>query len=374
MTDAIALGERILQLLDQGSFTSTYKYAVLLGLLDLCLEETRPDGAPPSEFTTRQLAERVIELYWSHTRPYPDLPHGPEVLRQNRSRRGTQAEILRRIERFRLVRLGDPDLPLALARIRARGAFEQLLDFVEWKLIQMPLPRLQTIGGKPDPFLYEIAWTADSVRRRPVADYQTGRAIDFDNRIRLAPGVAEQLVALNGLLRPLIHRQWAQDVARINRLPEATLQAFLFGSARTPTRTVRKGLVEIQDGKCFYCERPIRVGTRIEIDHFIPWSRHPDDSIQNLVAADHACNRDKHSHLAATPHVQRWLDRLSGPTGHALAEIAGKADWESDRDRTLGVATSIYLRIPDDMGLWIARGRFETPERETLRRAFLEAG
>jgi hypothetical protein len=29
--DAIALAERILQLLDQGEFNSTYKYAVLLG-------------------------------------------------------------------------------------------------------------------------------------------------------------------------------------------------------------------------------------------------------------------------------------------------------------------------------------------------------
>lgn len=62
--DAIALAERILQLLDQGSFVSTYKYAVLLGLLDLCLERTSPDGTPPAELTTRELAEKVIELYW----------------------------------------------------------------------------------------------------------------------------------------------------------------------------------------------------------------------------------------------------------------------------------------------------------------------
>ena len=34
----LALAERILELLDQGRFTATYKYAVLLALLDLSLE------------------------------------------------------------------------------------------------------------------------------------------------------------------------------------------------------------------------------------------------------------------------------------------------------------------------------------------------
>ena len=35
--DVIAFGERLLALLDQGSFVATYKYAVLLGLMDLCI-------------------------------------------------------------------------------------------------------------------------------------------------------------------------------------------------------------------------------------------------------------------------------------------------------------------------------------------------
>lgn len=40
-------GEKILNLLDQGRFTSTYKYAVLLALVDLCLENPKPDGSAP---------------------------------------------------------------------------------------------------------------------------------------------------------------------------------------------------------------------------------------------------------------------------------------------------------------------------------------
>ena len=36
-----AFGEKLLNLLDEGAFTATYKYAVLLGLIDLCREHSR---------------------------------------------------------------------------------------------------------------------------------------------------------------------------------------------------------------------------------------------------------------------------------------------------------------------------------------------
>jgi hypothetical protein len=35
---AIAFAERVLELLDEGRYTATYKYPVLLALIDVCLE------------------------------------------------------------------------------------------------------------------------------------------------------------------------------------------------------------------------------------------------------------------------------------------------------------------------------------------------
>jgi hypothetical protein len=58
---AIALAERIFQVLDQGRFTATYKYAVLLAMLDLCLENVSRTGSAPDVLTTRQLGEKVLE-------------------------------------------------------------------------------------------------------------------------------------------------------------------------------------------------------------------------------------------------------------------------------------------------------------------------
>ena len=66
---AIGFAEKFLELLDEGRYTATYKYAVLLALLDVCLERTQSSGAAPETVTTRQLADKIVELYWPHTDP-----------------------------------------------------------------------------------------------------------------------------------------------------------------------------------------------------------------------------------------------------------------------------------------------------------------
>src|SRR5713101_1575211 len=116
----------------------------------------------------------------------------------------------------------------------------------------MPLPRLQTIGDESVTFLYAINWT-QSVRQPDVRRYQRGEGGPFDNRILLRTGVGEALVRLNNLLRPLIHHQWAVKVATLNRLDEYQLERFLFGGERVPLERVRGPIIELQEGRCFYC-------------------------------------------------------------------------------------------------------------------------
>lgn len=66
MIEAPALAEKIFNMLDESARTSTYKSALLLALMDRA-QEHLDDGEVP----VRELAERVIELYWPQTRPYP---------------------------------------------------------------------------------------------------------------------------------------------------------------------------------------------------------------------------------------------------------------------------------------------------------------
>lgn len=348
--DALALAERILGILDDGSFSATYKFALVLALLDVCIENTSRHGAPPTSVTTRQLAERVLELYWTQAVPFRE--HG--VLRQGGNHRGQQAEMLRDIDSFRLTCGASGNDTLHRARLARPRDYQRLLNRIEWKLIEMPIPRLQVLGRTEDRFLYEYGWDLD-VRPGTVGAYQRGTPNTFDNRLNLKPGVAEDLLRLNGLLRPLFQREWARKVARMNALPEAELESFLFGTDRIPLEAVRGPLLELQAGRCFYCSSP--VNARADVDHFLPWSRYADDGLDNLVVAHASCNSSKSDFLAAASHVERWRARLRDHD-RALEVIAERQRWKRAAGRTISVARALYLKLPETARLWDRPGTF----------------
>jgi len=151
---AIGFAEKVLELLDEGRYTATYKYAVLLALIDVCLEHTESSGAPPDMVTARQLADKIVELYWPHSVPFVSRVRAV-VLKQNTT---GQAEIISAITRFRARHAADPSVPRWESRMRSPEAYEGLVGRVEWKLIEMPLPRLQMMGESCRPSIYEIAW------------------------------------------------------------------------------------------------------------------------------------------------------------------------------------------------------------------------
>ena len=289
------------------------------------------------------------------------------VLKQNTT---GQAEIVSAIARFRGRHASDPTVPHWESRIRAREAYERLLRFVEWKLIEMPLPRLQTMGQSHRPFIYEIYWDRH-VEQHEVTRYQVGEASGFDNRVMLRPAVGEYLLQLNGLLRPLLQRRWAARVAQLNRLEESQLEMFLFGADRTPTAKVRAALWEIQERRCFYCDKRIADPVGGQVDHFVPWSRYPDDSLDNFVVADTRCNGSKSSSLAAADHLTRWTRRFAEASSeHAqLSELARLTKWDRQPDRSLNVARAIYLRLPNDARLWLRGKEFVPPDSEMISTA-----
>jgi hypothetical protein len=369
---AIGFAEKLLELLDEGRYVATYKYAVLLALIDLCLEGTEASGAPPTSLTTRQVAKKIVELYWPHTFPFAGRePSG--VLRQNT--RG-QAEIISAIARFRQRATADPGVPRWEARRAAPEAYERLVRDVEWKLIEMPLPRLQLMGQAYRPFIYEIAWDS-TVQRRAVEPYLAGRDLGtFDNRLLLRPGVGEYLRQLNGLLRPLIQRRWAAMVAQLNELQESQLDAFLFGADRTRTAKIRSGLWEIQGRRCFYCEAAVREPRLAHVDHFIPWSRCSDDGLDNFVVADVKCNAFKAGSLAASTHLARWARRFACDSTDRvqLTALADRTPWERHDQRSLGVARAIYGLLQDDALLWLRQKKFVPPDRPAIDVALAVTG
>lgn len=338
--DTIAFAEKVLALLAQGAFTATYKYAVLIGLIDLSLEGYTAAGAPPSMVTTAQLAEVVTRLYWPQVAPFDDVPGG--LLRQST---GNAARIVSLVAEARARLGGGGGLSAARAQRTSPPEYRALVREIEWKLVEMPLPRLQEFGGRQDRFIYEIEWGKD-VKRREFND-----PARFHNAIRFQPGVSSHLVRLDGLLRPLLYRDWATQVARINRLPTARLTDHLFGVDRMALRPVLPGLRELQRDRCFYCHERL---SDPEVDHFLPWSRVSLDTIENLVVAHERCNGRKTDHLAAATHVEAWRARLDEQHG-LLTAIANSVKWETSPTRTIGVARALYLPMREGARVWSVR-------------------
>lgn len=233
-------------------------------------------------------------------------------------------------------------------------------------VIGMPLAKLQRFGEgrvvNDDRFIYEFGWHDE------VGPAQVSRA-GFDDSIRLKQGVGGWLVRLAPLLRPLVEAKWVELVAKRNDglVDARQLTEFLFGATRVGLDRLRLPLIDLQRGACFYCGRPM-VGN-VEIDHFLPWSRHPDNTLDNLVAAHGACNNAKSASIAGHAHLEAWADRFKT---HALDAVT--VEWPRAPKRTLSSITATYLSLPAATWLWRARGEYERLDPSRARAALTAVG
>jgi hypothetical protein len=336
MTEPLVLGEKVLSLLDEASTSSTYKPALLLALIDRA-----PEFAEGEPIPVRDLAERVIELYWQQTLEYPD---GSEVLRQNQA--GGQAKIVTLILDFR--REGDfagPRIPEAATQ---SNGWEALVVGTERVLAEMPIPRLQV---PYQPFLYTFDWAWAEQGKWSITGYEAS-----ERAIRLLTGARESLISLGPLLRPFITRWWMDKAARLNKQVGAAtsmleFEQFMFGPERQALDQVREGLADLQEG-CFYCG--VGLDRKSEVDHFIPWSFSGDDGLDNLVVACRACNSEKSANLAAPDFLAQVIERNARWQGDLLS-LSSERNWPKNLDRTTKITRSVYLLSPAEKPLWLGR-------------------
>lgn len=345
----VAFGSKVLSLLEEASYATTYKFALLLALIDKTREGVSARGNAPESLPTRAVAERVLQLYWPQSAPFRGTKEA-HVLKQ--SGRG-QAAIVSHLTRFRSHQ--ELSLTTHASGLRALTGYDTLLRKIEWTVAEMPLPRLQ----RPyEPFIYEIDW-----------DEAVTRTAYFsrERRIALMPNAGEHLIRLEPLLRPVVERYWGLKVGTLNRdlTDEARLHRFLFEPHRLPPKKLLSDLTELQSGRCFYCGHETR---NRHIDHFIPWAHSLDEGIDNLVIACGTCNLSKSAHRAASRHVDSWAARLAPSNQTDLASIASAHGWEKDVGRTLGLARATYVGLPNGTKLWEAKDSYSeiSVEREEI--------
>jgi 5-methylcytosine-specific restriction endonuclease McrA len=340
VVDPLALGQRVVAVLETGARTATYKLATLTALIDHCVEHLPVDPADPLVVPLPDLAHRVIEIYWQQVLPF----EGREL------RQSTQpvARILRAVDVLRrqsgAARAG---LALDIAMRRAPDVYARAREDVLLTLVQQPVHRLQKLPGaaRSEPFLYDDSWMNDQVSRRAVRRH--GDAVE------LFPGVAYGLARLSGLLKPALEILWVEDVRRMNRFLDEKVPdvaGHLFGRERIDLAPARTALKDAFGPTCFYCGALLPSDN--PVDHVLPWSRLGIDGLANLVPACRGCNNSKLHSLPAVKHIDRALERDRA----TLEDIASSILWPTQYDRVLSAARGIYLGQPTGTPTWQGRG------------------
>jgi hypothetical protein len=118
-------------LLDDGQFTATYKFALLIALTDLSVESDIDDDGTLS-ISLESIARKFIEYYWQQSTPFVGR-NAAEVLRQNA---GRQAALVSELVQVRSEGIGS------LAQLKSRAAiYHRSARKVARIVKQMPLFR-----------------------------------------------------------------------------------------------------------------------------------------------------------------------------------------------------------------------------------------
>jgi hypothetical protein len=197
--------KQIQQILHSGSFSSTYKFA-LMSLCRLAIEQGQDTGDRLA-LDYLDIAEKFIDLYWKQSLPFHFNENEPFLLHQNN---GKQAGIVSLIhsaqQRFKSI---------ALAR-RDNTYWLQLKKKVADTVKKMPVTYLQNIKGQNLQFLYCLD--------------------DSQKQLILLPQVMYCLRQFSEIIEELCQKRWI-DFIRLNKknlivlngLPD--LDEFMFSPA-----------------------------------------------------------------------------------------------------------------------------------------------
>ena len=308
-------------ILQSGSFSSTYKFALLISLSRLAIEKGEDSGESLSlEYT--DIAEKFIELYWKQAVPYIFNDEGQLILNQNN---GKQAAIVNRIIEHR-----KNYSSLGMLR-RDSLVWLTLLNEVKSIVKKMPVTFIQNINGQNFEFLYQLD--------------RCGK------QLILLPQVMFCLRQFSEIIEELCQKRWidyirknSSNAAILNQLPN--LEQFMFEPSRNQLNAVANVLVELQDCKCFYCNKPIRNGN-YAVDHFIPWSMYPSDTGHNFVLADSSCNSKKSNLLASDEFLHKWKER-NEEQDLIIVDRVSVLGFLTDKERSHKVAEWAYVQAKNN--------------------------
>ena len=325
----------IQRLLVEGDFSATYKFALLHGLADICIEQlgTKIKDDDPFIISIDTITEKFIELYWQHSLPFGSKEKEGLILQNG----GKQAAIITQLGDCRQQGIHS------LNKLKASKHWKPLFSKTKQTIKTGPLWRLQILGNQVEEFLYDHN--------------------EKENYIALSAGVAYCFRRFYDLVVSVSRQHWLQKIRSIPANQKiigeyGNVNEFLFGSQRNTLIKAKPVLFAIQNGNCFYCQKSIPEN-KGEVDHFIPWARYPSDLGHNFVLSCSACNNNKRDHLAAKPHYRRWLNQNLTQHKTLISNELSSA-FVCESNRSLAVASWAYeLAIQTGAQGWVSKGCFE---------------
>lgn len=341
-TDPLALGQKLVAVLEGGRRTATYKLAVLMALLDLAVESVPTDPDAAVDINLDNLTARIIELYWRQLRPLDG-----HRLRQSSDGRGVIFDAVGALRTTLTATHRTPAIDLVVAA--GSDEYRQAHTVVKQTLVRYPLKLLQNLTSNThdERFLYDDSWMG-TASLRIIADH--------GNKLTLFPGVGVTLARLAPLLKPAFQLAWVDDVRRMNAAildDGPDLADHLFGADRVSLQRAGDALTQQFGSECFYCNASLRAHRHV--DHVLPWSRVGIDGLSNLVLSCQKCNSSKSDLLPAPEHVERILDR-----GRVvLDDLALTINWPSQYDRVVAAGRGLYATQPVNTPVWRGRHHIE---------------
>ena len=349
--DHVAIGIKVINLFDSASYSTTYKMATMLGLIDVIKESVASDGTLPTTVRGSDVADKVFEYYWPQSVPYPSaLTQQAAFLKQSPQRDLPQiiAEYRTKTSNF------SRSASIEAAELQDPNGMKKLRREVRQRILKMPIPRLQKFGSKDDwkedRFLFDYNWAEDIV--------------PSDDSLHLKDGIAESLMKVRPLLRPYIETLWADYVADRNpTLTDASnLRNALFGKTRTNTTPLREPLRAIQGGACFYCSGALTTGG--DVDHFFAFTHFNNEDLDNFVLSCFTCNNSKSAMLPALSHLSALLTRNSNSP--QLDTLAASLNWPRGTHKVAALAPIAYL-VETSTTLWKSPGQFEDLDSQAAK-------
>jgi hypothetical protein len=247
----------IIQIIDHGLKTNSYKFALLRALADY------GSGQPTSDHITfASLGDRFLAYYWPLTvtfrvRQATDPTRDPVIMRFIREEVSTLGlGSSYRFENFR-ERHADRYRELLEKCCAKGGCFDEVI------------PRFHNVRRGRLPIEQIYAQAGDGV----VLNDGAGQFLTNHHRVL-------NLLAVGG---------WVKFTEQYSFAPRLYEKIAGIPPERKQER-YRAFLVALQGTRCFYCEAE---STQLHIDHVVPWSFVLEDRIWNLILACRDCNCTK---------------------------------------------------------------------------------